>query len=46
MGLESTFARIIAIFILAVTPGPGIFAIIARTLAGYAGATRGAVAVS
>jgi len=33
MSLESTLALIVAIFVLAVTPGPGVFAIVARALA-------------
>ena len=33
MSLESTLALIVAIFVLAITPGPGVFAIVARALA-------------
>lgn len=33
MSIESAFALAIAIFVLGVTPGPGVFAIVARALA-------------
>jgi len=33
MNIESTLALIVAIFVLAITPGPGVFAIVARALA-------------
>jgi len=33
MSLESAFALVVAIFVLGITPGPGVFAIVARALA-------------